>query len=469
MSAVAVARSSLVTSLSRYSYSWGLWLLLLLAPVGARFMIAPDDGAGIQVAIGGHLPFMTSPTLGVTLGIVVSTLLLPIGFLYLRSNVTRVQPWQIEEVTAASRVAIMLGRFAADVAILFAMLAALTLAGWFLGWLIGSGPLNVWHITMALWLVAAPPLMLLAGIRIFFDSLRITRRGFGEFLYFCFWLASIAVPAAMSDTDPAYLKSTYATNMIDSAGFIRPLAGPDPKEMGQFSIGSTDIEPGRVPLDAMAGLHAPGYMASRLSWAAIAVALAAFAGLVYQPHIARNRIRKRDRIARWFARTRPPAPADPAAPPALPAAVPFIGLVKAEFRLIGGGRLFMLLAAIVALLGLGGDYRGAGSPAALLLLIFALTAQAGRTEARGLRPLAGTTLLTPWHRRAAFVLAGILWALLMAFPACFPAMSAEPLLLALATGGAASLITIALAAFSGSAFAPRMVLLVLWYGYFSAS
>ena len=40
-----------------------------------------------------------------TLGIVISTLLLPIAFVYLRSNATRRQPWQVEETTAASRVA----------------------------------------------------------------------------------------------------------------------------------------------------------------------------------------------------------------------------------------------------------------------------------------------------------------------------------------------------------------------------
>ena len=44
-------------------------------------MIARDDGSGMQVAIGGHLPVMTSATLGVCLGIVVSTLLLPVSFL----------------------------------------------------------------------------------------------------------------------------------------------------------------------------------------------------------------------------------------------------------------------------------------------------------------------------------------------------------------------------------------------------
>jgi hypothetical protein len=138
----AVTASAFRTTLTRYSSSRGLWLLLLIAPIGARYMVAQDDGTGLQVAIGGHLPVMTSATLGVTLGIIVSTLLLPVGFLYLRSNVTRIQPWQIEEVTPASRVAIALGRFGADVAVLFAVLAALTVAGWFLAWLVGSGPLK---------------------------------------------------------------------------------------------------------------------------------------------------------------------------------------------------------------------------------------------------------------------------------------------------------------------------------------
>ena len=119
---------------------------------------------------------MTSATLGVTLGIIVSTLLLPVGFLYLRSNVTRIQPWQIEEATAASRVAIALGRFAADVIILFAMLAALTLpAGSWAGWSAAARS-NIWHITLTLWIVAGPSLMGLAAIRIFLDPSGHARR-----------------------------------------------------------------------------------------------------------------------------------------------------------------------------------------------------------------------------------------------------------------------------------------------------
>lgn len=88
MIALAAARQACATDLRRYARSRGLWLLLLVVPVGARFLV---QGSAIHITLGGHLPVMTSATIGITLGIVVSTMLLPVGFIYLRSNVTRRQ------------------------------------------------------------------------------------------------------------------------------------------------------------------------------------------------------------------------------------------------------------------------------------------------------------------------------------------------------------------------------------------
>lgn len=463
MTALAVARSSLATSLTRYSRSWGLWLLLLVAPVGARFMIARDDGAGMQVAIGGHLPVMTSATLGVCLGIVVSTLLLPVAFIYLRANVTRRQPWQVEEVTAAARVQIMLGRFAADAAVLLAMLAALTVAGWVLGWMIVTGPYNIGWITLPLWLVAAPALIGLAAFRQLLDARPLGRRGLGDFLFFVLWMASLILPVSVVDRP-----SSFATNLVDYGGFVRPLVEGSPDRNDDFSIGgSNQLKPGRVPLATERGIAAPGYIPARLAWVLLSVVIAAFAGLVYAPHSARPRRRLGARLARLLDAA-PPGPANPTAPPARPSAHPLPGLIAAEFRLIGHSRLFALLGAAAAALGLAGDFRHIGSPAALLLLIFALSAHAGRSEARGLRALTTTAPLPPIARRAAFVFAGTGWALLLALPAAMMQLSPQPLLLAGATGLAASLVAIGLAALSGSGFAARLVLLIAWYGYFSS-
>jgi hypothetical protein len=463
MSALAVACSSLTTSLIRYSRSWGLWLLLLVGPVGARFMIARDDGSGVQIAIGSHLPVMTSAMLGISLGIVVSTLLLPIGFLYLRSNVTRRQPWQIEEVTTGSRVAIGLGRFVADVVILFAMLATLTVAGWFLGWLIVSGPLDLGQISWALWLVAAPTVMGLAAIRMLFDARPVTRGGLGELAFFILWLASIATPAIVSDRS-----SSFATNMYDFAGYVRPLVGAEPAHGRDFSIGSTaGILPGRVPLDVVSGIHAPGYIASRLAWAGLAALIAAIAGLLYRPHTARRRNRVAGAIGRLLAEG-PPSAAVMGSPPAGKLALPFLGLITAEFRLIGAGRLFHLLAFAVAAIGLAGDYRHIGNPAALLLLAFGFAGHAGRSEAKGLLALTRTAAQAPWARRIAFLAAALGWSLLLALPAAAIRLSLQPLLLAVVAGGAGAIVAISLAILSRSAFAPRLVLIVLWYAYLSS-
>jgi len=461
MSAIAVGTSSLRTSLARYGRSWGFWLLLLVAPVGARFMISGDDGKGLVIAVGGHLPVLTGPVLGVWLGIVVSTLLLPVGFIYLRSNANRRQPWQVEEVTAGSRVAIMLGRFAADVAVLFGMLAALTLAGWFLAWLLVSGPLELVTLTIALWIIAGPALMGIAALRILFDAVPWLRSGLGDTAFLILWMASIVVPAAAQGQ-----VSSLSANMYDFPGFIRPLVGETPAKEQDIIIGGGELEPGRVALDVERGLQADGYVESRGVWAIIAILIAAMSGLVYGPHAPPKRPKTDGVLSRLLAYGPPPA-ARADAPAAKAAAVPVLGLILAEFRLIGSGRVFKILAVVAAVVGCFGDYRHIGSPVASLLLVFALSAHAGRSEARKLVDLSAQALLSPMVRRFAFVLAGVGWSVLLALPAIAVRMTAEPVILAVATGLAASAIAIVGAMVTRSGFAPRIALLILWYGYMS--
>lgn len=464
MSAAAVAASGFRTSIARYARSYGLWLMLIIAPIGARFWVPRGDGTTITIAIDDRVPVMTWPMIGMCLGIVVSTLLLPAAYVWLRANVTRRQPWQVEDVTAASRVALSLGRFAADASVLLMLLAALTLAGIFLGALtLDFDPLGPLALAAALWAVAAPALIGLAALRQLCDALPVTRGAIGDLLYFFVWVASLAVPIAA-----AKAPSSFAANMTDYAGFVRPIVAGSALAEPNFIIGGADL-PDRppIPVDAMKGLTAPGYLAARAAWIGIAVALAAFAGLVYRPRRLRTRPRLAERIARLAGPGVPPA-ADPAAPAAPFSALPAVALVRSEARLIGGNRIFLALAAAIAAIGLVADYRDAVGPASLLLLVFAASAQAGRSEARGLAPLALTTATNAWTRRAAFVVAGTGWALAMAVPAAARTGDMTILATALAAGGAGAVIAILLAALSGSAFAPRLALLIAWYGWTSA-
>jgi hypothetical protein len=155
------------------------------------------------------------------------------------------------------------------------------------------------------------------------------------------------------------------------------------------------------------------------------------------------------------------------APAAKRAMADAIGLVVSEFRLISSGRVFLILAAAVAVMSAFTDFRHAASPAALLLLLFALSAHAGRSEARGLVALTKVAPFAPMMRRVAFVIAGALWTTLLALPAAAPAVALDVLPLAAASGAIAATVAIVLSTLTGSSFAARLVLLVLWYGYAS--
>lgn len=459
---LTVVRSSLVTSLARYGRSMGLWVLLLVAPIGARFMVAARGADASLIAVDDRVPWLTSPVLGMMLGVVIATLLLPVAFIYLRSNVTRRQPWQVEEVTPASRVSIAFGRWLADITVLAAVLAATTAAGCLLALLLL--PLNEVDpasIILALWVIAAPPVAMVAALNVLFDTNRWTRGPLGEILFFFFWMASLVVVAVAGH------RGGYALNMLDLPGFMSPISygqgGTD-----NFTIGGGEIAHGSAPirLDIMSGIMADGYLAARLTWLGIAALVTASAGLVYSPHTTG----KARTTAAWLKFLEPgrAPPADPPAKPARASMLPRLALIVAEARLMAGTRKGLLAMAVVAAIGPFVPYSSIGGPAAMLLLVFVTTAHAGRSEQKGLLALTAIAALSPSARRIAFVLAGTGLAILMSAPAAALGLAAgNPwiLLEAAVVGAATSLTAISLGAMTRSATAPRLVLLIAWYMY----
>ncbi|ANU07250.1 hypothetical protein [Paraurantiacibacter namhicola] len=458
----AVARSAFGADMSRYARSKSLWLMLLAAPVAARFMISPEEGEGFAIAIDNQLPVLNSGVMGIWLGIVVSVIVMPIAYIYLRASPTRRRPWQVVETSPASMVSVSLGRFAADSAVLLAMLAALSLAGIYLGWMMVSGAFEPLRIFALTWLVAGPTFLAVAAIRTLFDARPWLRGAAGDVAFFFIWMASLVYGSVNAQLDSGFLN-----NLGDIGGAVRPLVEGGPPGAQGFAIGTTQVDPGRVELDVARGIGAEGYLASRAAWVGLAVLIAGFAGLVYRPHTDKPRKQRFAFLAKLSPGNLQPG-AKPSATPAPHAAAPWIGLLLAEMRLIASGPLFPILAVAAALSGLAPDFRHVGSAAILLLLAFGLSSHAGRAEAKGLLALTATAAVQPMARRIAFVIAGTGIAAILAIPAVIASASAAPMLLILATGASASLIAAALSALTGSAFVARLVLLIVWYGYFAS-
>lgn len=461
----AAALSSFSTSLKRYSRSLGLWVLLLVAPISAKFLIAGPDATTSIISAENRIPVLTSAFVGAGLAIIIATLLLPVAFIYLRANVTRRQPWQVEETTAASRISIAYGRWGADVAVLLAVLAATTAAGIVLAYLLlPFSEVDPLTIVFALWVIAGPPVVMVASVRLLLESRRWTRGPLGEVLYFFFWIGTIAVVAASQGG------KGFGANMLDLTGFMSPVSYSLDGD-ANFTIGGGAIvgDPGknRIFLDVMGGIWSEGYLASRAAWLGIAALVPLFAGLLYLPHVAGKTRRKPIAWLRFLEPGAPPK-ADPNAPAARPAALPWLNLLLAEMRLVGGGRKALVLALAIAVAGWFAPWSTAIGPAAMLLLVFTTTAHAGRSEAGGLLALTRTGLVSPMARRTGFVAGGALLALLMGAGAIAHGViegDLRPLIEAPIVGAATAFVSIVLGALTRSATAPRLVLLIVWYGY----
>lgn len=460
---MSVAVSSLTTSLKRYGRSLGLWILLLVAPVSARFWIAADGERGV-ISAEGRVPVLTSPMLGVSLGIVIATLLLPIAFLYLRANATRRQPWQVEEVSPASRIPIAYGRWLADLAVLAGVLAATTAAGGVIAFfLLPFDQVDLPVIAFTLWIIAFPALAMVASMRVLCDARPWLRGPLGEVLFVFFWLFAIAIVAANHGD------KSFAGHMMDMTGFFSPLSHSLPGEDPNFTIGGGALMAGAgtIELDVMGGILADGYIPSRFTWLGIAALFPLAAGLVYAPHKDKGRRKPLIPWAKWLEPGAPPK-ADPKARPARFAAMSWLNLLAAETRLIGGGRKTLLALLAIAAAGWFVPFSTGAGPAAMLVLLFAASAHAGRSEQTGLLALTRTASVSPWSRRAAFVVACLILALVGAAGGLARAGvdgQTRPFIEALAIGAGTGLTAIGLGALTRSATAPRLVLLIAWYMY----
>jgi hypothetical protein len=463
MTSLVALCSTVTVALKRYFRSKGLWFLLSAGLLGVRFWVPREDGTAIIIAVNHQLPVMTSAMLGTSLGVVVGSLLLPLGFLYLRSNTTKRQPWNLVEVTPASRFAITLGSFFADTVIFAVVLAVLSVAGCLLAWLtLQPGEVHVGQIAGSLWLIGLPALMGVAALRILLDTIPATRGALGDVVFLGFWLVSLVMGLLAAGS-----RSGYTTSLLDFGGFIQPIlyaSGPGSKHL-QIGWGGS-ILPTPLKIDVLPLLFSKAYIEARVTWAVLAVFVATAAGALWWPHASR-RLKKTAQVMRRFFPQASPQPMLSAAP-APPSRHPMPNLIAAEFRLIGSGRIFVILASIVSFSGFFANYRHIVSPAILFLLSFALPAQGGLEEARGLLTLTSSTFMPPMNRRFAFCCAGFAWSVLLSLPALLVHWSIQMAWIATVIGLGASLLTITFAAISHSAFAPRLMLLILWYGYLAS-
>ena len=468
---MSVFASSLRTNFKRHLRSPALWAMGLAAPIAALYMVPPEDAAYATLTVNGMLPRLTSSVIGLELGVVTATLLTPLAYIYLRSGATKRRPWQVTDVSAASRPAQAIGQWTADTLTLWIILAALTLAGAVLSYfrLPTNAPWNPFEVAAALWLPAAPALALIAAIRTVFDARPLLRRWLGDVLFFILWLAALMMPMIISAASGEGLSGSA---MLDAFGFAAPITGSTDKIMNGVTIIGSSESAERISLDAMRGILAPAYLSSRVFWLALALVAAALAGLIYKPRVAKLPKQGTQARSASLARSKSRTQRALSNPIKVKSSSSLVATFISEIRLILRGKIMLIIIAGAAFIGAFLPYQTAAGPAIWLALLFPITAEGGRWHSQNTRQFFETTGVGLWHRAALCLLASITIFVIAHIPsighiAATGTWDVVPQMGAIILGVPAA--AIALGYITKGPIAGRLILLISWYVYMSAN
>ena len=456
---------------TRYLRSKSLWILALAAPIAAHFMVPDKDAVYSVLTINGARPVLTAPVLGLELGILTATLLTPLAYIFLRAGPTRHRPWQISDVAPHSKMAAIFGRWVADTAALWILVAALTIAGLILGLFRLEDKANVLQTVWALWLPAAPSLALIAAIRLFLDARNGTRRWLGDVIFFFLWIALMITGTLGSGT--GLEGGMVARPFTDGFGFTAPIVGSVDEVVTQVSIGGATGISETKDIQAWRGVTDGAYVASRFFWLAVSAGLALLAGLIWAPmKMCKSVLRKQEAAAATQNARTSIADIPFAAPVSVSSgSYGLRKVVSSNIRLLLRGKVLFLLLCATAIAGAILPFRTIAGPAILLALIFPLTDESARWEAPTLSQLQATMGSERLPRMIALLVAAVLVASAALLPAAIRAMVTENThwlahmaVIAIATPAVA----IALGTLTRSPIAGRMILLITWYVYLSS-
>lgn len=460
---IEVFISALTTRLKRQLRRPGLWTVALAAPLAAHFLV-PEPGASYAIlSVNDRFLDMDGATLGLQLGVITATLLLPLAYIYLRIGQARREPWPLFDASPHPRPAYTLGTWAADTLTLWSVLGALVLAGIVLAvFRFPEAARAPHHIAFALALIGAPAMALTAALVTLFEARPWLRRWPGDVVFFFAWMFLIVIGVAPSSSGGA-MQPLNA--MADPLGFVPVITAASPEPVVALTIGSGPAASGTLKINALQGLMANAYPMSRALWIALSGGIAFFAGLVFAPHgLPKSPVVKR--------RANELVKAIPFAGPARAAASPVLHQIVSDLRGLFVSRAGFGLLALAAFAGAILPFRTLAAPAIFLLLIFPLAAAGARWQPRDLQALLTATLSSVVSRAVTLCIAGTLAGLIAFTPALMagllthpPRVVSQAFMISAGTALTATLLGLA----SKSAVPARLVLLGVWYAYLSSA
>jgi hypothetical protein len=437
-----------------------LWFIGLATPVAAHYMVPAQGSTYTVVSINGAFPILTSGVIGLELGIIASLLLTPLAYIYSRANRAKITPWQVEDVAPGNRIAISFGHWLADTVLLIFLLLILAVAGILLSFfrleLADIRPIDTIYTLL---IIAVPAFAMIAAVKSWFTARPWLRGGLGDFCFFILWMTGVVMGAAFFESD--------GSAFIDVFGYAASINNAVNVPVEAFSVGSSPVsgdQNAMIPINAIQGVSDLEFLLSRGFWLVMAAALAILSGICFAPRQAKKPsniklaavFNQLDTLIQYLLKGISPQKSYR------------FTFLYAQISQILTPKWPLLPLLCISVLGLYLPFKETIMPMLWLVLIFLLSAQSGRWQAR----TAKAYLLTMPVKSNQQLLMSVLSAVIFVTFLCIPSLisiinSAQYFLLVdvflLCVG--VPIIIYGLGRLTGSGTAARLLMLVAWYMY----
>ena len=269
-----LARADFLERVRRYSFvlTMGISIYLGYAAATGQLEMRVGDSRGVY----------NSAWIGGLMALSCSTFLSLAGFYVVKNTIERDRLTRVGEILAStpmSKTLYVMGKVLSNFLVLAAMVVILAISGIIMQvWHAEAPRVDLWKLLGPFLLIVLPAMALVAAVAVLFETIPGLRGGFGNVLYFFVWSVALAVPISASENNRSSFFDWAGLSIIwSSIGAAAKL----PANHFSFSLSIGNQAQAGSTFQWNGVQWTPELVLARLSWIAVALALALLAALLF--------------------------------------------------------------------------------------------------------------------------------------------------------------------------------------------
>jgi hypothetical protein len=199
------------------------FLIVLGLSVAAAFLFVPTQEASyVTIDLDGYRGIYDSAWIGAMVGLMSSLYLALFSFYAIKGSISRDVDTGVGQIIASTSISkwlYILGKWLSNFAVLFIMVMIVVVAAGVLQLVRGEDTkIEVWPLVAPSLIIAVPTMGLVAALAVLFETIKTLRGGFGNVVYFFFFMFAIFISGVAASFIPQNMERSAAEAIPGFAG-----------------------------------------------------------------------------------------------------------------------------------------------------------------------------------------------------------------------------------------------------------